>query len=76
MTAPPRPRSQARPPAGSRCGQGGSRSGALGRGYFCLGRGYFLGCPLFRFSRIFIDTSIGDPAKPNSSRIRRSMNRR
>lgn len=29
-----------------------------------------------RFSRIFIVTSIGDPAKPNSSRIRRSMKRR
>lgn len=29
-----------------------------------------------RFSRIFIVTSIGDPAKPNSSRMRRSMKRR
>ncbi len=31
---------------------------------------------LERFSLIFMVTSIGEPAKPNSSRMRRSMKRR
>ncbi|MDF2711072.1 MAG: hypothetical protein K0R62_6724, partial [Nonomuraea muscovyensis] len=46
------------------------------------GRALTFGChflawpPPLRFSRIFMVTSMGEPAKPNSSRMRRSMNRR
>ena len=39
-----------------------------------VARGYRLFS--FRFSRIFITMWIGEPTKPNSSRIRRSRNRR
>ncbi|GAA2847635.1 hypothetical protein GCM10010517_04730 [Streptosporangium fragile] len=57
-------------PPGGKWRRGRLPRGPPGSGYFLLGA-----CAC-RFSLIFIVTSIGDPAKPNSSRMRRSMKRR